>query len=269
MNSRERLKFSHMESQPFPFYEFFAGGGMARLGLGPAWRCTFSNDNCAKKAAAYKAYFGDAELRVADVASLTPDDLPGTPALVWGSFPCQDLSLAGNGAGLEGGRSGTFKPFWKLMRAMVHLSRIPQTIVLENVIGALTSNNGQDFAAIVAALAQEGYQVGALAIDAVRFVPQSRPRLFVVAVHSTASLPSECVLSGPCEPWHTPSLRVAYARLPALLREHWVWWRLPAPTAPVRAFSTIVEEEPAGVEWHSSEQTQKLISLMAPPMRRS
>jgi DNA (cytosine-5)-methyltransferase 1 len=58
---------------------------------------------------------------------------------------------------------------------------------------------------------------------------------------------------------------VAYARLPERLREYWVWWRLPAPTAPVRAFSTIVEEEPAGVEWHSSEQTQKLISLMAPP----
>jgi DNA (cytosine-5)-methyltransferase 1 len=114
MDARDQLKFTQMGSQQFAFYEFFAGGGMARLGLGADWRCTFSNDICEKKASAYRAYFGDSELKVADVARLTPDDLPGLPNLVWASFPCQDLSLAGNGAGLQGGRSGTFRPFWRL-----------------------------------------------------------------------------------------------------------------------------------------------------------
>ena len=72
---------------------------MARLGLGPRWRCTFSNEISEKKARAYKAYFGDSpELKVQDVRSLTTQDLPGTPDLVWASFPCQDLSLAGSGA---------------------------------------------------------------------------------------------------------------------------------------------------------------------------
>jgi len=81
----------------FTFFEFFAGGGMARLGLGDDWHCTFANDWCGKKAAAYRRYFGGSELRVCSVASLTTSDLPGTPTLVWGSFPCQDLSLAGEG----------------------------------------------------------------------------------------------------------------------------------------------------------------------------
>ena len=87
INGRERVKFSQMEPQPFPFYEFFAGGGMARLGLGSDWRCTFSNDICEKKASAYRAYFWRWRDDVGDVAKLTPKDLPGTPTLVWGSFP--------------------------------------------------------------------------------------------------------------------------------------------------------------------------------------
>lgn len=154
INGHKTVKFRQMEPQQFPFYEFFAGGGMARLGLGPAWNWTFGNEWCEKKAAAYREYFGKSpELKVCDVAKVTPNDLPGTPTLVWGSFPCQDLSLAGNGAGLAGERNGTFKPFWKLMRGMVGLGRIPRIIVLENVIGTLTSHEGRDFAAGTGALA--------------------------------------------------------------------------------------------------------------------
>ena len=157
-----------MGASPFTFYEFFAGGGMARLGLGQDWNCIFSNDICEKKASAYRAFFGGAELKVADVSDLSTADLPGSPTLVWGSFPCQDLSLAGNGAGLNGKRSGTFKPFWSLIKGIIRQGRVPQTIVLENVVGALTSHGGNDFTTIVSMLAQEGYRVGALVLDAVR-----------------------------------------------------------------------------------------------------
>ena len=75
--------------------------GSPRLGFGFAVR--LRKRHLQEVGFAYKAYFGDAEMKVADVATVTPDDLPGTPTLVWGSFPCQDLSLAGNGAGLGGG----------------------------------------------------------------------------------------------------------------------------------------------------------------------
>ncbi len=148
---------------------------MARLGLGEAWRCTFANEWSEKKAATYLRRFGADELHIRDVAELEPSELPGIPTLVWASFPCQDLSLAGNGAGLSGGRSGTFKPFWKLMLEIIRQGRQPRIIVLENVVGTLTSHNGKDFAAIVDALQSSGYRVGALVMDAVKFLPQSRP----------------------------------------------------------------------------------------------
>ena len=80
------------------FYEFFAGGGMARKGLGPDWTCLFANDFDFKKGLTYQANFGSRELKVADIRAVTPDDLPGVADLMWGSFPCQDLSLAGAGA---------------------------------------------------------------------------------------------------------------------------------------------------------------------------
>ena len=78
------------------FYEFFAGGGMARSGLGPRWRCLFANDVDDKKASCYRANFPGNELIVADVASLKLSDIPDVADLAWASFPCQDLSLAGN-----------------------------------------------------------------------------------------------------------------------------------------------------------------------------
>ena len=78
------------------FLEFFAGGGMARIGLGAGWRCLLANDFDAMKCAAYRENFGDDDLLEADIASLGLKDLPKARAdLAWGSFPCQDLSLAG------------------------------------------------------------------------------------------------------------------------------------------------------------------------------
>ena len=85
------------------YYEFFAGGGMARAGLGRAWTCLFANDFDHKKGATYKANWGaSGELKIGDVRNVRSAELPGRADLVWGSFPCQDLSLAGGGAGQIG-----------------------------------------------------------------------------------------------------------------------------------------------------------------------
>ncbi len=82
----------------FEFFEFFAGGGMARAGLGSAWSCLFANDFDPKKAASYATNWGADHLKVDDVAKLTPADLPGFADLAWASFPCQDLSLDAAGS---------------------------------------------------------------------------------------------------------------------------------------------------------------------------
>ena len=95
------------------FYEFFAGGGMARAGLGAQWNCLFANDLSEKKARAYTSNWGGDHLVVGDIFDLSSANLPGQADLAWGSFPCQDLSLAGAGAGLDGKRSGAFWGYWK------------------------------------------------------------------------------------------------------------------------------------------------------------
>lgn len=251
------------------WYEFFAGGGMARLGLGSGWQCTFANDICPKKASAYRAFFGDCpELRVEDVAKLRTRDLPGVADLVWASFPCQDLSLAGNGAGLSGERSGTFKPFWKLISGLVVEGRAPRIVVLENVGGALTSHSGRDFTAIIRALTDAGYRVGALMINAVYFVPQSRPRLFIIGSHEETIIPDQLVSSKPSQPWHTKALIKAYSNLPPSLAKTWIWWSVPTPTKPVQRLSELIDKMPIGIQWHSDKATSRLLRLMSAAHRR-
>jgi len=253
-----------MANKKFEFYEFFAGGGMARLGLGARWNCTFANEWSEKKAKAYRAYFGSsAELRVEDIRSVCVESLPGQPSLVWASFPCQDLSLAGNGAGLKGERSGTFWPFWRLMEALAREGRPSPLIVLENVVGTLTARSGGDFHAIVEAAVNAGYRVGALIIDAIHFVPQSRPRLFIIAVNERAKIPSELTTDFPNAPWHAKTLRAAYAGLSSSLRESWVWWNMPLPHSRRATLDDIIESHPVSVEWHTPDETRRLLRLMS------
>jgi DNA (cytosine-5)-methyltransferase 1 len=244
------------------FYEFFAGGGMARAGLGPGWKCRFANDFDFKKAAIYKANWGADALRIGDVSKLVASDLPGSVDLAWASFPCQDLSLAGGGAGLRGDRSGTFWPFWQLIKDLRAEGRAPRAIVLENVCGTLTSHEGKDFSAIASALAKEDYRFGAVVIDAALFVPHSRPRLFVIAIKNDISIPAK--LEGVPSPiWHTKGLSVAHGGLTPKTRENWVWWNIPAPSRRNSCFVDLIEEDPTGVVWHTENETKRLLAMMS------
>jgi DNA (cytosine-5)-methyltransferase 1 len=251
-----------MQENP-QFYEFFAGGGMARAGLGKRWHCAFANDIDPKKAASYASNWGGKNLLVADVAALSTADLPGNADLAWASFPCQDLSLAGAGAGLEGKRSGTFWPFWRLISQLQQEDRAPRLIVLENVRGALNSHSGMDFAAISGALAETGYQFGAVLIDAIDFLPQSRPRLFIIGVHADLTIPAALLAAEPHAKWHSDSLLRAYGKLSARAAAHWLWWSLPAPPPRKVVFSDLIEEQPKGIRWHTHDETQRLLGMMS------
>lgn len=246
-------------SPPLALYEFFAGGGMAGLGLGEGWVCAFANDFDPVKAAAWRANFADGgRFRAGDVWALSAGDLPGRADLAWASSPCQDFSLAGGRAGLAGGRSGAFFGFWRLMEALAAEGRAPRTLVIENVCGLLTSHGGADFAALCAALASQGYGFGALEIDAARFLPQSRPRVFVIATLE----PTPAGRIGE-SPFHTKAVRAAAQALPADLAAQWIWWRLDAPPARNTDLAAMLEPDQA-VAWHGPAQTQRLLALMAP-----
>lgn len=247
------------------FYEFFAGGGMARAGLGAGWTCLFANDFDHKKGLTYQANWGTkGELKVGDVKQISAVDLPGAADLVWGSFPCQDLSLAGGGAGLRGERSGTFYPFWDVIRGLILDNRAPKLIALENVCGTLTSHSGKDFEAICQTFADAGYRCGALVINAALFLPQSRPRLFVIGVHADVEVDSALIAPGPIDPFHTRGLQSAVERLPTKLRETMLWWNVPTPSRRNTTFASMIEENPTSVPWHTPAETQQLLGMMSP-----
>jgi len=246
------------------FYGFFAGGGMARAGLGAGWQCLFANDFDPKKTASYIANWGAERLHVGDVAALTTTDLPNEADLAWASFPCQDLSLAGTGSGLKGERSGAFWPFWELIETLGIEGRAPRLIVLENVCGALSSHHGQDFAAIGSALVNAGYRFGAVVINAAHFLPQSRPRLFMIGVHASLQVPPALSALWPDRQWHPAMLIDAYNKLPKHVQSAWEWWRLPMPPIRMSVLADLVEDEPQEIAWHTPEDTQKLLDMMNP-----
>ena len=232
---------------------------MARAGLGNGWSCVFANDFDRRKGETYKDNWGRGELLVDDIRRVGPDDLSGVADLVWGSFPCQDLSLAGGGAGLRGDRSGTFWPFIQIAQELKDEGRLPRVMALENVVGTLTSHGGTDFAAICQAMSDLGYTFGAIVVDAAHFVPQSRPRLFVIGVQSGYEVAST---SGPTK-WHSTALRRAHASLSEDLRSKWVWWDMPQPPRREMRFADIIEDKPTDVRWHTAAETRDLLSMMS------
>jgi DNA (cytosine-5)-methyltransferase 1 len=243
---------------------------MARAGLGTDWQCLFANDFDQMKAATYAANWGSAHLLCEDVAKVRTSQLPGVADLAWASFPCQDLSLAGGYLGLgndapgEMTRSGTFWPFWALMRALKNEKRAPRIIVLENVYGALTSRDSKDFSAICSALSSADYQIGAIVIDAAHFVPQSRQRVFFIAVESSVVMTKHLAAEGPSAEWHPRALLDAYCKLSDSAKQKWLWWNPPAPKPRALELLDLIEDEPSGVTWHTEAETTKLLGMMSP-----
>jgi DNA (cytosine-5)-methyltransferase 1 len=243
------------------FYEFFAGGGLARIGLGPGWECIFANDIDPHKIAQYQAVFGRGEIVEGDVDALDASAMPRPADLAWASFPCQDLSLAGARGGLSAPRSGAFWGFWRAIQAQG--AGAPPVIALENVTGLLTSHGGADFSALVTVLAEAGYSVGALTIDAASFLPQSRPRVFVIATRG--AVPTHLRDDGP-GPFHSSALVEAAQALPAKGKRAWVWWRLSEPGARNTALADLLEPDDR-VIWRTDEDTSHLLALMSARQR--
>ena len=154
------------------------------------------------------------------------------------------------------------------MRSLAQDGRAPRIVVLENVYGCLTSRGGKDFGAIAAALAQSGCMFGAAVINAAHFVPQSRPRVFFIAVHEGQVIPGRLVADEPQQDWHPAALIEAHNRIADEAKRKWVWWSIPQPARQSKTFADLIEDVPTGIEWHTAEQTKYLLDLMSPANRR-
>jgi DNA (cytosine-5)-methyltransferase 1 len=166
----------------FTVAEYFAGIGLVRMGLEPAgWQVTFSNDFSEKKHEMYATFFPDEANHyvIDDIFHLEPQNIPPT-TLATCSFPCIDLSLAGNMNGIKGKHSSAFWGFIKILEAQKE--NAPPMVLVENVPGWLYSNKGADFRVTVQALNKLGYSCDVFTLNAQSFTPQSRLRVFLVGI---------------------------------------------------------------------------------------
>jgi DNA (cytosine-5)-methyltransferase 1 len=233
--------------------EFFAGIGLVRLALQKAgWSVVFANDVDLKKYEMYSAAFGGKDYMVRDIASLQPDEIPDTE-LATASFPCIDLSLAGSRAGLNGQHSSTYWRFHSLMKGM--RQRKPRFVLLENVVGLLHSGKGEDLRAICKSLNELGYACDLLLVDAVHFVPQSRPRLFIIGVQTPP--PEQRFLTAP-HPARPDSV-TSFMRANRDLK----WTLHPIGPLPNRKKTLADVIDPRANTWWDSERAEHLWSQMS------
>jgi len=150
------------------------------------------------------------------------------------------------------------------MRGLVKEQRAPRLIVLENVYGTLTSHRGKDFAAIASALSGSDYRFGAAVINARLFVPQSRPRVFFIAVRRDERVPEFLISDGPQPMWQPPALVAAQAGLTAEARNKWIWWNLRPPATRNTIFADVIEDNPISVRWHTRAETKHILDMMTP-----
>lgn len=167
------------------FVEFFAGVGLVREGLEQdEWQCLFANDLSQDKQETYVENFGNSDFYLDDIWNIADnvEQVPNNAFLYTASFPCTDLSVAGNRAGLAGIHSGTLNAVIEILSKKEAINQKPKVVLLENVKGFLTSHKGEDIINTVRLFSELGYYVDIVELDASYFTPQSRQRLFIVAV---------------------------------------------------------------------------------------
>lgn len=261
--------------------EFFAGIGLVHEALRRSgWRCIYANDIDPKKRSMYEGHYGpsphyhqgdiwDVEAVLARIAQ--------PPRLATASFPCTDMSLAGKRRGLEGAQSGSLMGFLQVLERLG--PDRPGLVLLENVPGFLNSRHGQDFAMAAAQLAALGYWLDSFVLDARRFVPQSRQRLFLLGYQPELAQPPVIRRAETPDllddPWRRALDRSGSMR-PATLRRAMESIELPTGWATVAVDPPVqrpldlrrlidVDAEQA---WWDDAQTDRHLQMLSPRHRR-
>lgn len=247
---RSKLNGIHRVRFGIPFLDFFAGSGLVTQALTNLFRAAWANDICPKKRAVYVANHGADHFHLGSIANVRGDDLPEA-VLSWASFPCQDLSLAGKLGGISSKRSGLV---WEWLRVLDEMKVRPPILVAENVVGLISASKGSNYFALHEALVSRGYRVGTVMLDAARWLPQSRPRAFVIAVSSDVDV-TGYLSDGP--QWcHPPNFWRTLSGLDDV-----VWWVLPEPNEDVPKLSDLVEFD---APCHSSHKIAATLDLIPP-----
>lgn len=158
------------------FADFFAGIGGFRIGLESlGWKCSYTCEIDKHCVETYNKNFRES-ISPSDILDINPQDIPDFNVFC-GGFPCQPFSIAGKRQGLDDERG-------KVIKSILNVCSVkkPEVIFLENVANLKRLKSGEVLNWIVKELQGLGYQVFSEVLNSKDFsVPQSRPRLFIVA----------------------------------------------------------------------------------------
>lgn len=235
--------------------DFFAGSGLVTYSLNPFFNVIWANDISEQKAEVYRRNHGSKHFYLGDISNMSGIDMPRVD-LSWASFPCQDLSLAGKGEGIHANRSGLV---WQWLRIMDEMETMPDILAAENVEGLISANEGENYIILHNELIRRGYQAGAIKLNAQHWIPQSRPRIFIIAIKQDIVLPS--FLYSKDFNWLHPDNIV---RTASGLKQ-WVWWNMPKPPNRQSQLSDVVEWD-APVD--TKDKTNQLLALLSEKHRK-
>lgn len=109
-----------------------------------------------------------------DATKMSPESLPQFDVLCAG-FPCQTFSIAGKRAGFDDPRGNLFFEIARIAK-----EKRPRYLLLENVKGLLSHDNGETFRVIISTLDEMGYDAEWQVLNSKYFVPQNRERIFII-----------------------------------------------------------------------------------------
>lgn len=128
-----------------------------------------------------KSEYLNGEWYARDVRAVNSTNIPRADCWTFGA-PCQDFSIAGRRAGLDGERSSLVREIFRILEELEEEDR-PTWLIYENVKGMLSSNRGLDFLSIIVEMDRFGYDLEWQNINSRWFVPQNRERIYVVGCY--------------------------------------------------------------------------------------
>ena len=178
LGPRPHKKSKRSDVPAIKFIDLFSGAGGFREGLERTggFACVGHCEIDKRANQSYQALFPtEGEWFCEDIRTADPAGLPDFD-LLCGGFPCQSFSLAGKRGGFTDPRGTLFFEIARLVKA-----RHPAYLLLENVPGLISHDQGRTFAAILHALDRLGYGVEWQVLNSKNFgVPQSRRRVYLI-----------------------------------------------------------------------------------------
>lgn len=172
------------------YLSLFSGIGGFELGIGDKAECVGFSEIDKYASAIYQKHFPEHK-NYGDITKINAEDLPDFDFLC-GGFPCQAFSIAGKRKGFDDTRGTLFFDIARILRA-----KQPRLLLLENVKGLLSHDNGNTFKTIIATLEELGYDLQWQVLNSKNFgVPQNRERVFIVGHLRGASRPQVFPITG-------------------------------------------------------------------------